>query len=59
MIELLGIFCAAIAGGVGAWAAIRVDVALARHDGKNAIETARRAHVRIDDHVERHHTKNA
>jgi len=50
---LLGAAC----GGVAAWVAIRVDVAIARKIAEDAAGDAEKAHTRLDDHIERHHTR--
>ena len=54
--QLVGTALAAGSGGVAAWVVIRVDVALAKQTAEKAEESCQRAHVRLDDHVEKHHT---
>lgn len=57
--DILTLIMAAGGGGIGAWVAVRVDIALAKRAADDAYQSARRAHVRIDEHIERHHTRGA
>lgn len=54
--QLIGTGLAAACGGVAAWVAIRVDVAIAKKVAEDAKIDADKAHSRLDDHIERHHT---
>ena len=55
--QLIGTGLAAACGGVAAWVAIRVDVALAKRIAEDAQKDADKAHSRLDDHIEKHHTR--
>lgn len=43
-------------GGMAAWVAIRVEVALAKKTADDAVASSREAHQRLDEHIDRHHT---
>lgn len=49
-----------VAGGM-AYGAIRADLKALHDKAMSAVASAQRAHIRIDDHIDRHHVgvKNA
>lgn len=56
LMQLLGTALAAAFGGVAAWVAIRVDVAIAKKIAEDAKQDVEAERARLNEHIERHHT---
>lgn len=57
VMQFAGTLFGATLGGFAAWVAIKIDVAIARQIAEGAAKSSADAHVRLYDHIDRHHVK--